>query len=119
MKATGEHTAEEIGRTLGVSRATVYRMLQEALPPRPHRLSNVFAIHDYGRMDDPVTALRAENAELRRLLEKHQWAGLTPFKSNGCCPECSGPAPPRGSGHRPGCAIAAILVLSTPLPYDL
>lgn len=30
MKATGEHTAEEIGRTLGVSRATVYRMLQSA-----------------------------------------------------------------------------------------
>ena len=30
MKATGEHTAAEIGRTLGVSRATVYRMLQEA-----------------------------------------------------------------------------------------
>jgi DNA invertase Pin-like site-specific DNA recombinase len=29
MKATGEHTADEIGRTLGVSRATVYRMLQE------------------------------------------------------------------------------------------
>jgi DNA invertase Pin-like site-specific DNA recombinase len=30
MKATGEHTAEEIGRTLGVSRPTVYRMLQDA-----------------------------------------------------------------------------------------
>ena len=30
MKATGEHTAAEIGRTLGVSRATVYRMLQAA-----------------------------------------------------------------------------------------
>jgi DNA-directed RNA polymerase specialized sigma24 family protein len=38
MKATGEHTAEEIGRTLGVSRATVYRMLQEALPSPPASL---------------------------------------------------------------------------------
>jgi hypothetical protein len=86
---------------------------------RPHRLSNVLAIHDHGRMDDKEASVRAENAELRRLLQKHQWAGLTPFKSDGCCPECTGPAPPRGSGHRPGCAIAAILVISTPLPNDL
>lgn len=58
-------------------------------------------------MSDTEVSLRSENAELRRLLEKHQWAGLTPFKSTGCCPECSG-SPPRG-GHRPGCAIAAAL----------
>ena len=31
-------------------------------------------------------SLRSENAELRRLLEKHQWAGLTPFKSTGAVP---------------------------------
>jgi hypothetical protein len=73
------------------------------------RLSSISATQDHDRMRDTETSLRAENAELRRLLEKHQWAGLTPFKSSGCCPECSGPAPPRGSGHRPGCAIAAIL----------
>ena len=60
-------------------------------------------------MNDTLAALEAENAELRRLLEKHQWAGLTPFKSTGCCPECSGAAPPLGHGHRPGCAIAAVL----------
>jgi hypothetical protein len=53
--------------------------------------------------------LRRENAELRRLLEKHQWAGLTPVKSNGACPECMGSAPPDGIGHRPGCAIASAL----------
>jgi hypothetical protein len=82
-------------------------------------LFNAFAIHDHGRMDDAEASLRADNAELRRLLQKHQWAGLTPFKSDGCCPECAGPAPPHGSGHRPGCAIEAILVLSTPLPNDL
>lgn len=71
------------------------------------------------RMSDAETSLRAENAELRRLLEKHQWAGLTPVKSGGCCPECSGPSPPHGSGHRPGCAIAAILAITAPLPKDL
>ncbi len=37
-----------------------------------------------------VGRLRAENAELRRLLAKNQWGGLTPIKSNGACPECSG-----------------------------
>ena len=60
-------------------------------------------------MSDTEAFLRAENLKLRRLLEKHQWAGLTPFKSTGCCPECSGAAPPHGKGHRPGCAIAAVL----------
>jgi hypothetical protein len=53
--------------------------------------------------------LRAENAELRRLLEKHQWSGLTPFKSYGACPECSGSQAPFAAGHRPGCALAAVL----------
>jgi hypothetical protein len=60
-------------------------------------------------MGDTEATLRAENAELRRLLRKHEWAGLTPFDSTGCCPECSGAAPPHGHGHRPGCAIAAVL----------
>ncbi|TMF69497.1 MAG: hypothetical protein E6H99_05845 [Chloroflexi bacterium] len=59
--------------------------------------------------DDEVLRLRAEIAELRRLLNKHQWAGLTPVSSTGACPECAGSAPPIGSGHRPGCAIAAAL----------
>jgi hypothetical protein len=53
--------------------------------------------------------LRAENAELRRLLEKHQYAGLTPVTSNGACPECAGSAPPVGRGHTSGCAIARAL----------
>jgi hypothetical protein len=56
-----------------------------------------------------VEALRAENAELRRLLAKHQWAGLTPVKSIGVCPECAGAKPPDGHGHRPGCAVAKVL----------
>jgi hypothetical protein len=38
--------------------------------------------------------LRTQNAELRRLLEKHQWSGLTPMKSYGACPECSGSKAP-------------------------
>jgi hypothetical protein len=60
-------------------------------------------------MDEIEAAvLQAEVAELRRLLEKHQWSGLTPAGSFGCCPECCGPEP---SGHRPGCAIAAALNL--------
>jgi hypothetical protein len=62
-------------------------------------------------MTDTEAALRAANAELRRLLEKHQWAGLTPYKSTGCCPECAGSAPPQGNGHRPGCAIEMALLL--------
>ncbi len=55
-------------------------------------------------------ALRAENAELRRLLRKHQWSGLTPSKSGGVCPECcaSRRSP---DGHRPGCALAITLGL--------
>lgn len=57
-------------------------------------------------------ALQAENAELRRLLEKHQWGGLTPIKSNGACPECAGSKPPDGRGHRLGCAIAEVLATS-------
>jgi hypothetical protein len=60
-------------------------------------------------MTDTEASLHAENAELRRLLEKHQWAGLTPIKSVGVCPECVGACPPRGQGHRPGCALAAAL----------
>jgi hypothetical protein len=59
--------------------------------------------------DEEVRSLRAENAELRRLLDKHQWAGLTPIKSIGACPECAGSRPPEGRGHRPGCAVAAAL----------
>ena len=60
-------------------------------------------------MADAEAILRAKNRELRRLLAKHQFAGLTPFKSSGCCPECSGASPPLGKGHRPGCAVAAAL----------
>jgi hypothetical protein len=58
---------------------------------------------------DEVERLRVENAELRRLLLKHQWGGLTPPLSAGVCPECAGAEPPRGRGHRPGCALAAAL----------
>jgi len=60
-------------------------------------------------MSDEVVRLRAENAELKRLLLKHQWSGLTPVGSAGACPECAGSAPPTGSGHRPGCALSAAL----------
>ena len=35
LHAKGEHTAEEIGRAIGVSRATVYRMLKEPAAPAP------------------------------------------------------------------------------------
>jgi len=59
-----------------------------------------------------VARLRTENAELRRLLVKHQWGGLTPIKSNGACPECAGSRPPDGRGHRPGCAVAAALAVA-------
>jgi hypothetical protein len=62
--------------------------------------------------DDLVTRLRAQNDELRRLLDKHQWSGLIPPKSNGACPECAGSKPPRGRGHRAGCAIAAALAMA-------
>jgi hypothetical protein len=57
--------------------------------------------------------LQAENAELRRLLAKHQWAGLTPVGSPGACPECAGSLFRDGGGHRPGCAIAAALGATT------
>ena len=64
--------------------------------------------------DQEIRGLRAENAELRRLLDKHQWGGLTPVKSNGACPECAGSKPPLGGGHRPGCALAAALADQPP-----
>lgn len=60
-------------------------------------------------MEDEVSRLRRENNELRRLLNKHQWAGLTPVGSVGACPEC---AAPTDQGHRPGCAIAKVLAES-------
>jgi hypothetical protein len=66
--------------------------------------------HDNAALRAENEALRAENAEQRRLLEKHQWSGLTPSRSGGVCPECC--ASRRSSlGHRPGCAIAATLGL--------
>jgi hypothetical protein len=80
----------------------------------PGGVSSVMAIGNHDCMGDAETSLRAENAELRRLLEKHQWAGLIPVKSSGCCPECCGSSPPHGSGHRPGCAIAVILAITAP-----
>ncbi|HXY28945.1 MAG TPA: hypothetical protein VEH82_11775 [Acidimicrobiales bacterium] len=60
-------------------------------------------------MTDSEEQLGREVAELRRLLRKHEWAGLTPSGSVGCCPECAGARPPLGSGHRQGCALAAAL----------
>ena len=62
--------------------------------------------------DQELARLRALNAELRRLLEKHQWSGLTPTKSYGACPECGGSEAPFANGHNPGCAIAAVLAAS-------
>ncbi len=56
-----------------------------------------------------LAQLRALNGELRRLLEKHQWSGLTPSRSYGACPECGGSSNPEADGHRPGCAIANVL----------
>lgn len=53
-----------------------------------------------------ILELITENAEMRRLLDKHQWSGLTPLKSAGVCPECCGSSRP---GHRPGCALADVL----------
>jgi hypothetical protein len=58
---------------------------------------------------DDVERLLAQNREMRRLLDVHQWSGLTPSKARGVCPECCGSS---RSGHRPGCAIAAALELS-------
>jgi hypothetical protein len=63
--------------------------------------------------EDELRRLRVENVELRRLLDKHQWAGLTPVGSVGACPECAGAAPPYGTGHRAGCALAAALTVAT------
>lgn len=63
-----------------------------------------------GMTADEARRLRAHNAEMRRLLEKHQWSGLTPTKSYGACPECGGSNSPFADGHRVNCAIAAILV---------
>jgi hypothetical protein len=53
-----------------------------------------------------ILELISQNAELRRLVGEHQWSGLTPTKSGGVCPECCGS---RRKGHRPGCAINAVL----------
>ena len=61
--------------------------------------------------EDEVPRLLAEIAELHRLLEKHQWSGITPIASVGACPECLGSEPPYGQGHRPGCALAAALAI--------
>src|SRR2546423_13603499 len=60
-------------------------------------------------VEDEVARLREENAELRRLLNKHQWAGLTPPGSAGAWPAGSGGAAPGGVGNPPRCAIAAAL----------
>ena len=40
---------------------------------------------------EEILGLIAQNAEMRRLLDEHQWSGLTPTKSGGVCPECCGP----------------------------
>lgn len=66
-----------------------------------------------GPSDRELAQLRALNAELRRLLEKHQWSGLTPTKSYGACPECGGSEAPFSHGHHRGCAIAAVLEASS------
>ncbi len=60
--------------------------------------------------EEEVRRLGTENAELRRLLDKHQWAGLAPVGSAGACPECAGSASPHGTGHRSDCAIASALI---------
>ncbi|HTX32551.1 MAG TPA: hypothetical protein VMD09_14310 [Solirubrobacteraceae bacterium] len=56
-----------------------------------------------------IEEIRAQNLELRRLLEKHQWTNVTPVNSYGACPECGGSEAPFASGHNSGCAIAAAL----------
>jgi len=53
-----------------------------------------------------IIELVSQNAEMRRLLAEHQWSGLTPIKSGGVCPECCGS---HRHGHRPACAIDAVL----------
>jgi hypothetical protein len=67
----------------------------------------------FSTSDRELAVLRSLNCELRRLLEKHQWSGLTPTKSFGSCPECGGSEAPFATGHQPGCAIAAILEASS------
>jgi hypothetical protein len=56
-----------------------------------------------------IEQLREQNAELRRLMEKHQWVNVTPVHSYGACPECGGSEAPFARGHRAGCAIADAL----------
>jgi hypothetical protein len=56
-----------------------------------------------------IEELRAQHAEMRRLLAKHQWVNVTPVRSYGACPECGGSEAPFAHGHHPGCAIAAAL----------
>ena len=58
---------------------------------------------------EEIEQLRAQNAELRRLLEKHQWVNVTPVHSYGACPECGGSEAPFAPGHHAGCAIASAL----------
>ena len=74
---------------------------------REHQLAR--ADGDPGVGPSQGAGLAAQNRELRRLLARHQFAGLTPFGSSGGCPECSGAVPPLGTGHHPGCAIAVAL----------
>jgi len=73
---------------------------------------NVGSTHRREESDRELARLRL-NAELRRLLEKHQWSGVTPVKSYGACPECGGSQAPLAAGHHPGCAIAAVLAASS------
>lgn len=56
--------------------------------------------------DAEVEQLLEQNSQMRRLLAEHQWSGLTPLKSGGVCPECCGSS---RNGHRPGCALDAVL----------
>jgi hypothetical protein len=51
---------------------------------------------------EEVLDVLAQNAEMRRLLEEHQWSGLTPINSSGVCPVCCGSS---RHGHRSDCAL--------------
>lgn len=64
---------------------------------------------DHALTAEEIEQLRAHNAELRRLVEKHQWINVTPVHSYGACPECGGSQAPFAQGHQAGCAIAAAL----------